>query len=182
MYTWGKGPNGELGRAKDTESVIAQKVDLLESKNIFCISTNYHHNVAVSKDRTLYTWGKGDRLQLGNERAADEVEPYLVESLTGIQITFAACGLDHTIACSGTKKNYLYLFEAEGNLFTWGGGKSGQLGHGSTADEKKPKQVASLKGVFVSQVAAGKNHSVALTGKSKYFNNISYRSCVCLGR
>ncbi len=64
------------------------------------------------------------------------------------------------------QKNILHLLEAEGLLFTWGGGKSGQLGHGSSTDEKKPKQVASLKGVFISQVAAGKSHSVALTGKS----------------
>uniref|UniRef100_A0ACB8E577 Uncharacterized protein n=1 Tax=Sphaerodactylus townsendi TaxID=933632 RepID=A0ACB8E577_9SAUR len=55
------------------------------------------------------------------------------------------------------------LLAAGGDLFTWGAGRHGQLGHGGLEDEAEPRPVEALQGVPVGQVAAGGWHSAALS-------------------
>jgi alpha-tubulin suppressor-like RCC1 family protein len=47
-------------------------------------------------------------------------------------------------------------------LFSWGGGDYGCLGHGDTQDQPMPKRVEALRGVRVSSVSAGLWHVMAL--------------------
>ena len=52
-----------------------------------------------------------------------------------------------------------------GKVFTWGGNRSGQLGH----DDKEydiyciPMKVESLDGLFIVKIACGEYHTVAIT-------------------
>jgi RCC1 and BTB domain-containing protein len=57
----------------------------------------------------------------------------------------------------------------DGNLYTFGGGEHGQLGHNDRVNKLKPTLVDALEGVFVSQITCGWSHSVALTANGKVY-------------
>ena len=55
----------------------------------------------------------------------------MIESLVGKHIRDIACGSGYSAAVSSS-----------GELFTWGKGNLGQLGHGDSQSQSKPKQVS----------------------------------------
>ena len=59
---------------------------------------------------------------------------------------------------------------AEGTLFSFGSGYYGQLGHGDTANQPRPKRVVALAKERVVSVAGGDNHSLVLTAESVLFS------------
>lgn len=66
-------------------------------------------------------------------------------------ITSVAAGNAHSAAIS-----------SRGEMFTWGCGADGKLGHGSAVSEWEPKRVEALASVHVAQVALGDRHTIAL--------------------
>ena len=61
-----------------------------------------------------------------------------------------------------------------GELFTWGGGMYGKLGHGNEAGHALPTLVEALRFKKVIQVACGSRHTVALLGSSVMFDNFIF--------
>ncbi|XP_075685852.1 alsin [Rhinoderma darwinii] len=55
-------------------------------------------------------------------------------------------------------------------VWSWGRGKEGQLGHGDVLPRLQPLCVRSMDGKEVVQLAAGSHHSIALTAKSQVFS------------
>eukprot|EP00522_Entomoneis_paludosa_P015141 CAMPEP_0172461150 /NCGR_PEP_ID=MMETSP1065-20121228/39564_1 /TAXON_ID=265537 /ORGANISM="Amphiprora paludosa, Strain CCMP125" /LENGTH=675 /DNA_ID=CAMNT_0013216385 /DNA_START=12 /DNA_END=2039 /DNA_ORIENTATION=- len=51
----------------------------------------------------------------------------------------------------------------DGDLFTWGSGSNGKLGHGTEDDVPLPKRVEALAGIPIKQVACAYSHTLALT-------------------
>jgi alpha-tubulin suppressor-like RCC1 family protein len=49
----------------------------------------------------------------------------------------------------------VYAIVEDGELFSWGTGEDGLLGHGDTNDQPSPKRVEVLRDVRVSSVACG---------------------------
>ena len=66
--------------------------------------------------------------------------------------SFVSCGGQHTLVL------------AQGVVFSFGCGRDGQLGHGATASEWRPRAVETLLHATdpIIQIAAGGGHSVAL--------------------
>ena len=62
------------------------------------------------------------------------------------------CGKEHSL-----------LLTEHGQVFTWGGGSRGQLGHGNLVSEDKPKLVMALDGMRIRKVAAGGWHSACIS-------------------
>lgn len=60
----------------------------------------------------------------------------MIESLRGKDIVDIACGGAHSAAIT-----------AAGELYTWGKGRYGRLGHGDSDDQLKPKLVEALIGI-----------------------------------
>ena len=54
----------------------------------------------------------------------------MIQSLQGKHVKDIACGSSHSAAIT-----------SNGELYTWGQGAHGRLGHGDKADQPKPKQV-----------------------------------------
>ena len=53
-------------------------------------------------------------------------------------------------------KWFFFLPNLLGELYTWGKGRYGRLGHGDSEDQTKPKLVEALLGYRVIDVACGK--------------------------
>ncbi|XP_032325358.1 RCC1 domain-containing protein 1 isoform X4 [Camelus ferus] len=55
------------------------------------------------------------------------------------------------------------LLDAAGQVFSWGGGRHGQLGHGTLEAEPEPRLLEALQGLPMTEVAAGGWHSVCVS-------------------
>ncbi len=82
-------------------------------------------------------------------------QPKLISTLHDYgQIAVISAGENHSLAAT-----------AGGDLYSWGYGQQGQLGHASSKNEKIPRLVQTLSQarVAVVQVACGWRHSLALS-------------------
>lgn len=60
-------------------------------------------------------------------------------------------------------KEHCLLLDETGNLYSFGKGSHGQLGHGKLDDEIEPKLVEALAGIKIKKIAAGNWHSCAIS-------------------
>ncbi|KAJ8003004.1 hypothetical protein DPEC_G00164860 [Dallia pectoralis] len=70
----------------------------------------------------------------------------------------------HLLAVSlalGTQ--HAVLLSATGDVYTWGSGSHGQLGHGNLSQEEEPRALEALMGLQMGSVAAGGWHSVCIS-------------------
>ncbi len=99
----------------------------------------------------MYTWGRNQFGQLGHDDTKDQYFPKLVD-IQFVYFVDMAGGYFHTVAISGTPTHLdphhffsvynIILFNLdEGDIWTWGHGGNGRLGHGGTEDVKRPKLV-----------------------------------------
>uniref|UniRef100_A0A672T1L5 Alsin Rho guanine nucleotide exchange factor ALS2 n=1 Tax=Sinocyclocheilus grahami TaxID=75366 RepID=A0A672T1L5_SINGR len=63
-----------------------------------------------------------------------------------------------------------HLPSLQTEVWSWGRGQEGQLGHGDLLSRPQPVYVKSLNGKEVLRVAAGAHHSLALTAQSQVFS------------
>ncbi|CAB1323672.1 unnamed protein product, partial [Coregonus sp. 'balchen'] len=77
--------------------------------------------------------------------------PRVIESLRGVEVVDVAAGGAHS-AC----------ITASGELYTWGKGRYGRLGHGDSEDQLKPKLVDALQGHRVIDMACGSGDAQTL--------------------
>ena len=61
-------------------------------------------------------------------------------------------------------QEHCILLTEHGQVYTWGGGTRGQLGHGTVTSEDSPKLVMALDGMKIVKIAAGGWHSAAISG------------------
>lgn len=122
--------------------------------------------VARPRGGLAYAWGEvpGGKLGHGLDYAYSSSVPVRVATtdvLAGKTIVAVAGGYSHSLA-----------LDSDGRVYTWGNGKSGQLGNGAKLDSSVPVAVAmsgALAGKIVTAVAAGDRHSVVLTADGRVF-------------
>ncbi|POM78935.1 Regulator of chromosome condensation (RCC1)-like protein [Phytophthora palmivora] len=66
-----------------------------------------------------------------------------------------------TAICAGTTHNL--ALSATGDVFSWGNGVDGQLGHGTAESEWVPRQLAFFKNLSISALSCGASHSMAVS-------------------
>ena len=153
VYATGYGAGGRLGIG-GTDSVC--QATLLESIQHVCIKTvavnsGGKHCLALSTDGEVYSWGEGDDGKLGHGNKTSCDRPRVIEALRGKDIVGISCGGAHSAATTTT-----------GELYTWGKGRYGRLGHGDSEDQLKPKLVEALLGYRVIDVACGSGDAQTL--------------------
>jgi alpha-tubulin suppressor-like RCC1 family protein len=114
------------------------------------IDAGFYHSIAVTAEGGLYTWGKGRAIGHGGD---DDTQCLVPTKVTGGEIGEAAvvqvaAGDFHSMALT-----------AAGQLWTWGPGDSGQLGHGGTESLAVPRVVDGFGGAVVG-MAGGESHSL----------------------
>ena len=78
----------------------------------------------------VYTWGRGWRGMLGHGEETDELEPKILDPLLTKDITQLALSRTFSVALS-----------SQGEVFSWGSGKYGRLGHGNLRDRFLPLMI-----------------------------------------
>jgi alpha-tubulin suppressor-like RCC1 family protein len=120
--------------------------------------------MALTDAGLVYCWGDNTFGQLGVGTAARQVEPVRVVfsgSLSGATFRAIATGRFHCLAVT-----------EDGRVAAWGVNSRGQIGDGSFTNRWSPVEVRLTAGVsepIVTAVAAGDEHSLALTSDGRVF-------------
>ncbi|XP_066456047.1 X-linked retinitis pigmentosa GTPase regulator isoform X2 [Eleutherodactylus coqui] len=153
LYMWGENSEGQLGLGSEKTICSPQQMDI--GKPISWISCGYYHSAFVTQDGELYTFGEPENGKLGlpAEKLDKHKKPQRVSGLSG-KVKMVSCGGGHTVAVTDKE------------VFTFGLGQFGQLGHGTFIFETNtPKIVDALKLHRIRYVACGENHTAVITDK-----------------
>lgn len=154
IFSWGEESGGRLGHGVDADVSHPKLIDALSSTNIELVACGEHHTCAVTLSGELYTWGDGafnfGLLGHGND-VSHWVPKRLNGPLEGIHVSYISCGPWHTAVVTSA-----------GQLFTFGDGTFGVLGHGDRTSVSIPREVESLKGLRTVRAACGVWHTAAV--------------------
>ncbi|XP_013611562.1 PREDICTED: uncharacterized protein LOC106318222 isoform X2 [Brassica oleracea var. oleracea] len=151
-FSWGEESEGRLGHGVDSNIQHPKLIDALNTTNIELVACGEFHSCAVTLSGDLYTWGKGDFGVLGHGNEVSHWVPKRVNFLLeGIHVSSIACGPYHTAVVTSA-----------GQLFTFGDGTFGVLGHGDRKSVFIPREVDSLKGLRTVRAACGVWHTAAI--------------------
>ncbi|XP_019702667.1 uncharacterized protein [Elaeis guineensis] len=121
--------------------------------------------VGNALDSEVFGWGSGTNYQLGTGNAHIQKLPCKVDALQGSYIKIIAASKFHSVAVG-----------SKGELYTWGFGRGGRLGHpdfdihSGQAAVITPRQVTlGLGSRQVKSIAAAKHHTVIATESGEVF-------------
>ncbi|KAE8915310.1 hypothetical protein PF005_g14032 [Phytophthora fragariae] len=167
LFLWGADDRNQLGRSKSelgrgfvntpTQSVALEN----KTKLVAC---GWWHTLAVVSDDTtgdrVFSWGSNDHLQLGRDRKSEDEETTLIVQLPPrLQVASIACGWKHSL-----------LATVDGQVFSWGSGRHGQLGLGNdNLKTESHKCIDGLNGMAIKDVFCGWEHSVFRSSSGEVF-------------
>lgn len=147
----------KMGYVNNTSKI--RKMLSHSTQNIKCISCGFDFVMALDDKGKIFAWAHdGFEGKLGT---VDDDCPVLkhssplVKTPIGVKFTSIVCGRSHTLAISG-----------EGDIYSWGLNKFGQLGHGDTNDRQYPTKIQSLSDYKVIQVSSGNYTNIALAERN----------------
>ncbi len=167
VAAWGLNSSGQLGNGTTNSSstpVLVDDSDVLAGRMVTAIAAGSLHTLALCADGGLVAWGNNSWGRLGNGSTIQSNTPVAVDQagiLTGKQVVDIAAGAGHSMALCG-----------DGTLAVWGVNSDGQLGTGTSIFSTVPIPVSTadaLGGKIVTRIAAGGNHSLALSRDGEIF-------------
>ena len=131
----------------------------MSSEHVVAIACGGAHTCCITGAGEVWQWGDPISGQLGLVSSGPVRFPSLVfpsccsvrplrvvrqvEELNGQQVVTVDCGSFHTSCVTAT-----------GEMYTWGHGGEGRLGHGDEANQLKPRVVRGLASMPVVQVSS----------------------------
>jgi alpha-tubulin suppressor-like RCC1 family protein len=160
VYGWGWNGCGQLGINNEEDQHRPVLLEVLRNNQIVSMSCGAAHTVAVVfmskfKTRLLYAWGSNANGQLGQGKKKRVLKPTPVPDLKDIVISEVACGSMHTV-----------IRTEEGEVYTTGLNRYGQLGHGNNANLDSFKLVEALKGKSARSLCCGGENTQVLTARA----------------
>ncbi|KAL9263569.1 Ultraviolet-B receptor UVR8-like protein [Drosera capensis] len=153
ICSWGRGEDGQLGHGDPADRLFPIQLSALDDHDVTSITCGADHTIAYSESRTqVYSWGWGDFGRLGHGNSSDLFSPQPIRALDGVKIRQIACGDSHCLAVT-----------IQGEVASWGRNQNGQLGLGTTEDSLVPQKLLAFQGLSIKMVAAGAEHSAAVT-------------------
>ncbi|KAM8997954.1 RCC1 domain-containing protein 1 [Ara ararauna] len=180
LHAWGGGRHGQLGHGTLESEAQPRLVEALAGVPMRAVAAGGWHSASVSEAGDLYMWGWNESGQLAlpckalaeeraqgedagagaaaltpcREQPAAEAATFIsIQALPALldlpqepEVSEVSCGSRHTAAVT-----------RGGELYTWGWGKYGQLGHGDDASSDRPRRVEHLvaEGLWAEAVVCG---------------------------
>ena len=162
IFGQGNNVNGQLGIGNYISTDLTIRVNQLKKIKITQIACGVGHVLALTNNNLIYSWGRFYKQENKKEKSStsgDYSSPQLIESLSNESIIKISAGNNHSMAITEL-----------GELYTWGEGIYGQLGHGVNNNEQYPKKVEYFTNKFkIIDCAGGAAHTIALTEEGYIF-------------
>ena len=197
VYGFGNNEDGLLGLLDKTiKTYKPTKINFIANNDnvtiedyngkIIDISCGTVHNLALTEDGKVFSWGSFQGGQLGlssefllneNQKKTKDKEMYLSKPTLiplfrkeDIKIKKISCGEAHSLALT-----------EKGKVYSWGFGSNGQLGLGFCEDSFEPGQGLLKSRIFEPQLINNfKDYSKTMTNVSNYnCNNIKIKDIQC---
>jgi alpha-tubulin suppressor-like RCC1 family protein len=151
----GRNDAGQLGLGDTDERVSFTVVAGL--RGVVDIDAGGSHSLAVTAEGGLYTWGTGRAIGHGGDNYTQRLVPTKVTGggIDEAVVVQVAAGYDHSMAKT-----------VSGELYAWGWGSSGQLGHGEKENLAVPRVVEGLGGAVVC-MSGGEKYSLVTTAEGR---------------
>lgn len=152
VFSFGWGLRGRLGQGDEASQSRPRRIDALRGVRVSSLAAGFGHSLALSETGEVYSFGGESAGELGHgDSSSTQLTPRRVEALRLVRVSAVAAGWNHSLALS----------EA-GEVYSFGKGSHGRLGHNDEADQHTPRLIEALRGARVSAVAAGWGHSLVL--------------------
>lgn len=153
IFGWGHNHRGQLGGLDGSRIKIPTPCEALSMLRPVQVVGGEQTLYAVTHDGKVYATGYGAGGRLGIGGTDSVAVPTLIESLQHVFIKKVAVnsGGKHCLALS-----------AESEVFSWGEGEDGKLGHGNRDSYDRPKLIETLSGLGIVDISCGSAHSSAV--------------------
>ena len=148
LWGWGSNYYGQIGDGTKQQKGIPTQ-ESTQADNWIGVSAGYYHTVALKSDGTLWSWGRNDYGQIGDNSSDDKWVP-TQESSSSTEWSEISAGGYHTVA-----------LKTDGILWSWGRNDYGQVGDNSSDDKWVPTAVDTLVTNWIA-IDAGGYHTLAL--------------------
>ncbi|KAL4295946.1 hypothetical protein GQ457_12G001540 [Hibiscus cannabinus] len=184
LFTFGDGKFGVLGHGDRENVMYPKEVQMLSGLKTVKVACGVWHTAAIvevmcqsganKSSRKLFTWDDGDKHrlghgnslqtyyiraclyhsgtaygQLGNPNSDGKLPCLVQEKLVGVEEI--SCGAYHVAVLTSRTE-----------VFTWGRGANGRLGHGDIEDRKTPTLVEALRDMHVKNISCGLNFTSSI--------------------
>jgi alpha-tubulin suppressor-like RCC1 family protein len=157
LWSWGYDDQGQLGlgytgggQPGSSYNVPQPAPTRVALDSVVSVAAGRQHSVAATSDGAVWVWGDGLYGQLGlGVNIKSKFLPSKIASLSDVK----------AVAAGGFTT---YALRADGTVWVWGDGGTGQLGLGTLTSTAIPVQVPNLTSVVA--ISAGADHVLALRG------------------
>ena len=151
LFTWGFNFQGQLGHGDTTRRSIPTAVASNAHLTVKHVTAGLTCTLVIDAGGSIWMAGRMRPMWDAPKSETFQIQLPDTAGLQPLRFDQVSCTFCHALAVT-----------TDGALFSWGEGRGGRLGHGSTDEEVVPRLARALEGVPIKSAAAGDYTSLAL--------------------
>jgi alpha-tubulin suppressor-like RCC1 family protein len=170
LWTFGtveKHANGHDGKYDEPSPKLLDNPKIIVGIDFRQVACGSFHTLALTASGQIWAWGWNEFGQLGLNDIQNRRHPERLVEFSARNIRKIACGETHSICLS------------DRDVYTFGNGAQGALGHGNAKSQRQPKKVMKITDQNrIRDVEAGPQYTVAITdlGQMYFWGNMKSTS------
>ncbi|KAF8014375.1 hypothetical protein BT93_H0267 [Corymbia citriodora subsp. variegata] len=151
LFTWGDGDKYRLGHGNKDTYLLPTCVSALIDYNFHQLACGHTMTIALTTSGHVFTMGSTSYGQLGNPNSEGKLPCLVQDRLVGEFVEEISCGAFHVA-----------VLTSRSEVYTWGRGANGRLGHGDVDDRKIPTMVEALRDRHLKSISCGSNFTASI--------------------